>query len=720
LLPHRGCVIILFMETGAHFLHGPAGTGKTTRGVARLKSLLAEGISPYNILVLVPQRTLGAPYQAVLEDTALNVPGQVDILTTDGLALRTLALLWPQIAGPAGFGRPTRRPIFLTIETAQYYMAQVIDPLLREGYFDPNIVSVTITLPRLMSQLLDNLEKAALIGLPHTQIETRLKTTLATEISGQVAFEHVQLCVNAFRAFCLRHNLLDFSLRTETFRRFVWDNPALRGMLTHRYRHIIVDNLEEHNPFTHHLLAGWLPKTKSALLIYDEDAGYRIFLGANWQTAEALKAHCDTVERSTTFHAASPAALKLGAEIGVSLGFKDTIVSNSDDEADPRAAFTFQQTRFHPQMIGWAVDQIEALVNEQGVSPGDIVVLAPFVNDTLRFSFLNQMARRDVPARAHRPSRALKDEPAARTLLTLARLLRPEWNLLPDAFDVMQALTEAIDGLDIVRAHLLVETLYRPFDTEDGPLFPFEAIEGPVRERITYQFGIRFDRLRAWLLAERDAAAVPLDYTFSRLFGEVLSQPGFGFHRSLEAGEVTANLIESIKKFRRVTSRVPVPQTGPDGSPIESLPQMDDLNRAYLQMIEQGIVAALYTRSWTPAPEEAVLIAPAYTYLMSNQPVAYQIWLDAGSNGWWERIAQPLTHPYVLAADWPPDRLWRDEDEVKTQTLRLYRLALGLTRRCKAHIFIGNSDISEHGYEQRGRLMLALQHMLRRLSPEEA
>ena len=362
---------------------------------------------------------------------------------------------------------------------------------------------------------------------------------------------------------------------------------------------------------------------------------------------------------------------------------------------------------------------MEFLIREQGVSPNEIVVLAPFVSDALRFSFLNRMERLGLPARSHRPSRALKEEPAAVALLTLARLMRPHWNLLPTGFDVMQTLNLVIDDLDLVRAQLLVDVLYRPRNTEGGPLLPFEDIEGDVRERITYQVGLRFDRLRAWLRAEQDAVAVPLDYTFSRLFGEILSQPGFGFHNSLEAGEVAANLIESIRKFRRVAALTPVIRVDAEGNATEVLPDNDALNRDYLQMLEQGLVAALYTRSWTPAPAEAGLIAPVYPYLMSNRPVDYQIWLNAGSSGWWESIAQPLTHPYVLSADWQPDAQWRDEDEVKTQLDSLYRLTLGLTRRCRKHIYIANSEIGEHGYEQRGRLLLALQQMLRRLGRKE-
>ncbi len=45
------------------FLEGPAGTGKTTYAIEHLHRLLQEGVRPESILILVPQRTLGRPYQ---------------------------------------------------------------------------------------------------------------------------------------------------------------------------------------------------------------------------------------------------------------------------------------------------------------------------------------------------------------------------------------------------------------------------------------------------------------------------------------------------------------------------------------------------------------------------------------------------------------------------------------------------------------------------------
>ena len=136
-------------------------------------------------------------------------------------------------------------------------------------------------------------------------------------------------------------------------------------------------------------------------------------------------------------------------------------------------------------------------------------------------------------------------------------------------------------------------------------------------------------------------------------------------------------------------------------------------------MVEDGVIAAQYVRGWQEVDRNAVLLAPAHTFLMMNQPVDYQFWLDIGSRGWYERLYQPLTHPYVLSRHWQPGRQWDHDDEDAANQERLYRLAVGLLRRCRKQVFLGLSELGEQGYEQRGPLLWAFNHVLRQLAASE-
>jgi hypothetical protein len=282
--------------------------------------------------------------------------------------------------------------------------------------------------------------------------------------------------------------------------------------------------------------------------------------------------------------------------------------------------------------------------------------------------------------------------------------------------------------MDLVRAQLLTEVVYR---VRDGApiLGSFAAIEPVMQERITFLLGGRYEGLRAWLRAQADerrrtkderhipAARGPsslvvrhsseLDHFLARLFGELLSQPGYGFHGNFSAGEVTANVIESARKFRQVMARAG------GGAQAANVGQKQSLAQEYIALVQEGVVAAQYVRSWRRQPTDAVLLAPAYTFLMSNQPVEHQFWLDVGSSGWWERLNQPLTQPYVLSRTWQAGAQWTDLDEYAARQEALHALALGLVRRCRTQIHLGLSELGEQGVEQRGPLLRAIQRVLR-------
>ena len=688
----------------AIFLEGPAGTGKTTAGVQRLLNLVQSGVAASSILVMTPVRPLAKPYSEALRRTRLR-PGSIPALVTaGGLARRNVELFWPLVSRQAGFARPDSPPVFLTLETAQYHMARIARPLLENGYFE----SVTIDRNRIYSQIIDNLNKAAVVGFPYTEIGRRLHEAWLGDESQLRVYNDAQECATRFREYCLRHNLLDFSLQVEVFRQHLWPLPECRDYLTRSYRHLIVDNLEEDTPFAHDLLRDWLPQVDSALLIYDQEAGYREFLGADPDSGAALKVLCAEHLTLNQSFVASPELNALGARLANALRQPVAAQPPVAPEAVRQTLLFREDMRFYPEMLDWVAGQIADLV-DGGVTPGEIVVLAPFLSDSLRFSLTQRLAQAGIAARSHRPSRALRDEPAARSLLTLTALANPDWQRTPEQFDVSYALMQAIDGLDPVRAQLLTKIVYRSKANAPG-LSSFEQINPDMHERISYVLGGRYDTLRVWLAdLQRRRSPATLDHFLSRLFGEVLSQAGFGFHDNFDASQAAANLVESVQKFRQAVAEVDEQQQDDEGGSV-------DPGREYLDMVEDGVIAAQYVRGWQEVDRNAVLLAPAHTFLMMNRPVDYQFWLDIGSRGWYERLYQPLTHPYVLSRHWQPGRQWDHDDEDAANQERLYRLAVGLLRRCRKQVFLGLSELGEQGYEQRGPLLWAFNHVLRELA----
>jgi hypothetical protein len=132
---------------------------------------------------------------------------------------------------------------------------------------------------------------------------------------------------------------------------------------------------------------------------------------------------------------------------------------------------------------------------------------------------LHRLEQLSIPVRSHRPSRSLRDEPATICLLTLSKLAHPGWlkqvgsqpGLLPDRADVAQALVQSIDGLDLIRAQLLSENVYK---VQDGLpiLTSFDQIQPEIQQRITYRLGERYENLRLWLESYQSTSPEELDH----------------------------------------------------------------------------------------------------------------------------------------------------------------------------------------------------------------
>lgn len=679
------------------FVSGPAGTGKTTAGVERMRYLLAQGVPGESILMLTPQRTLQEPYLDLLYSPERSAGGEVTPATIGGLARRMCDLFWPLAAEAAGFAHPDQPPVFLTLETAQYYMAYLVRPLLDEGYFE----SVTIDRNRLYSQIIDNLNKAAVIGFPHTDIATRLDQAYYGDPAQRRVYADAQDCANRFRQYCLEHNLLDFSLQLEVFANILFPQNIVKDYLVRNYRHLIYDNVEEDGPRAHDILREWLADFQSALLIYDEGGGFRYFLGADVQTGWGLRGLCHEHVQLQESFVMSEEVASLSAKLTAAIlpGQKSNVESQNPSGALvilKRIGSEIDTPHFYPELLDAVVEETQSLLSNSLRSPSEIVILAPYLSDALRFSITNRLEARGIPWRSHRPSRSLRDEPASHAIITLAELAHPQWSLHPPKFDVAYALMQSIDGLDLVRAQLLTDIVYRQ---RDLGLSTFDQIKPDVQERITFTLGNRYAVLRDWILAYRESDQLPLDHFFRKLFGEVLSQAGFGYHRNYDSVRVAASLVESVRKFR-----IALDLTG--------LGDLSGLGREYIQMLQDGVIAASYLEGWQNEDKDAVLVAPAHTFLMMNRPVTVQFWLDPGSSGWYERLSQPLTHPFVLSRWWEAGRTWNDADDIQYSREALARLVSGLLRRCRERVYLGIAELGESGFEQRGDLLRAFQKVL--------
>ncbi|HMN11016.1 MAG TPA: hypothetical protein PKD55_01675, partial [Bellilinea sp.] len=636
---------------------GDAGSGKTTASVELLANLVSKGVDPGRILVLTPQRSLGLPYLDRITSSDFPGGGIPTVITMGGLAQRTIQLFWPLILGSNTFTGTSPRPVFLTLETAQYFMSKIIEPYRRQGFFEHLIINSN----RLAAQILDNMNKSALMGIFHNQFAPRLSDAWSGKPDQLLYYQQAQTCANEFREECYKNNLLDFSLQFELFHKQLWHNDSVRKNLTSSFDFLIYDNVEEDAPAIHDIVLDWLPLFAGYALIQDSGGGFRSFLGADPISAQRLM---DSVDANITMHESVVSSESV-------LDLRNFFVNRVNGKlkqsikADLPEIYTYSSHRFYPDMLEAAADQIAALV-KASAEPGQIAVVMPYLSDSLLFTLGQHLSKLGLPYRSHRPSRAPLNDPIIKALFTLAKVTHPDWNAHVTPIDIRWMLNALIHGLDIGRAELLANQLFTP-TAKESSFKPFSAASPPIRERVTFVFGERYDLLTAWL-SNIAAENLDLDILFTRAFGEILSQPGFTLHNELNKAHLIANLIESIQKFRDVlTSLAPMTPSA--------------LGLEYITAVETGIISAFYIADYAHDTPNEVLITPAFSFLMANRPVQHQIWLDIGSEGWWTRVYQPLTHPYVLSRNWITGSKWTDADEDKMSKDSISRIIHGLLNR---------------------------------------
>ena len=149
------------------------------------------------------------------------------------------------------------------------------------------------------------------------------------------------------------------------------------------------------------------------------------------------------------------------------------------------------------------------------------------------------------------------------------------------------------------------------------------------------------------------------------------------------------------------------------------LESAQDIGLAFIDGINQGLVAANPPDLGDPPDPDGVTISTIYGYLLAGKPVRVQVWLEAAATGWWDIPRQPLSNAFVLRRDYDPAQPWTAADDLAMRNELLSRIVRGLTGRTRNGIIIANSDLDRRGVQQDGPLWRALRPYIVPIAPVE-
>lgn len=676
------------------FLSGKAGCGKSTAAAERVRFLMEHTDAWPQILIFTPGRNFNSPYQDLLSREGIRP----QITSYNSYVQNSLRLFWPLIAGETELGRKRNYPMFLTIEAAQIIMSRLIRSKREQGYFN----GLTASPSRVFNQVMLAMHKCAAAEIPFDDYAQIMQESWGGDGALLPVFEQTQECGKLYRDFCLKNNLLDYSLQLEMFTKHLLPNPTYRDWLKNQRLHFIFDNIEEEVPAAHHFVREAAPLCNSLLLITDKDGGYRSFMGCDPLSAETLREICPVQVNFEESFVSSPAIQSMERVI------VDPSLSNKDLPVSPRSAFSFASGHHYPEMIKKAVNDVANLVWVQGVAPKDIVIIAPLVTDVLYTEMERGLWEQGIKVYLHRPSRPLLNERVTRSLLTLCEIVKPIPGTQVRLLDIVQMAQCFIEGLDPMRGQLIVGGMFRERKHDDPDpieydIKPFASLSEEKRSRIPVPIAERFEILRNWIEQQRKNKALSPERIVSEFFTDILIREGFITDEETNLG--IRKVADSMTKYKAVLDYL-------DGhtDPESFRPDWTD----YFELVGLGMINAKYYEELYAQPENTVLISLTSAYLSMNRSADYQIWLNVGAPRWWERFYGELTNDAVLSRFWPPEKKWDVLTAAAYNDSHMTRQICGLLRRCRVQVKAYASELNESGMEQKSKLLYLFSALTRR------
>lgn len=669
---------------GSVFLEGPAGTGKTTTLHHRLLQLIEGGEPAYTLLVLVAEPEHKKPFESFIQSSDLGPYADLKITTYSQMALDMVDLFWPLIARQAGFAAPHRPPTILTYDLAQLLMWRVLEPMEEAGAF----TDLHLRPQQIVSQILDTLNRAALNSLTLDEAVERQSRTWSGEKARLKHLDDAAEAARSFREICLSNSLLDLSLSVEVFDRQLVQNPEFHRYFSERFRHLIVDNIEEQTPAGQNFVSSLMDLTMTTAMALNEDSGYKRFMAADPDGARQFRNRCSSQFRFEESYLAPKEMTHLANLVENYLQHSKKPLKNAADMIAGKVNGRYRREMV-TGLIPWLVEKINA-----GVAPSDIAIITPYLDGALRYMLTQELQSAGLPYRLLRRRSSPRDEPRVRAWLTWLALANPHWGSHPAAYDVAEALTLSIFGLDPARAELITKHLY---DAAEGRLLDSAAAPAALAERVSQEMLARVDELRLWLAA--GPPDDPLDTFLHDLFSRLLSQPRYQPEPDIAGAAVCDWLVKAATRLRLAAQPI-------------GLNTNEDIGRAFITGINQGLVSANPPDLGDPPDPDGILISTIYGYLLAGQPVRLQVWLETAATGWWEIPRQPLSNAFILAQSYDPQIPWTMSEDFAVRNLLLSRIIRGLTSRCRDGIFLANSDLDRRGVRQNGPLWRALQPVI--------
>jgi hypothetical protein len=540
---------------------------------------------------------------------------------------------------------------------------------------------------RLVRQTLDLMQLAGASGVPTEDIPLILQDGMSGMDLAQdhhLAQRMGELLL-LWRSYCLDRGLLTYGLIYELYWRYLLPNPQYQQHLKTRYQAIFADDVDDYPAIARDLLTVILKQGASAVFTYNPQGKSRLGLNADPDYLAGLAVTCEQEQLP-------PAGYNLGTE------FADTAVELVTATAYLVSApdqIQSLQTISRAELLRQTGEIIIQAVQQQGIKPSEIAIIAPGLDEIARYSLIEILAAKNIAVRPLNEQRPIISSPLIRSLLTLLGLVYSDLGRLVERDAIAEMLTVFSQSqIDPVRAGLIADYCYY-VDPEHPYLSAVETF--PRWDRLGHQATKAYQKIVHWIEGSKIRQQQQSFLTPTILLSEAIEQFLNSSKLTSDRLALLRELMETAQHFWEVDRRLR--QNEP------SFQSQTATVAQFIQLLRRGTITAnpRPLRQFFPPPE-AITLATVFQYRQERSSHRWQFWLDAGSPLWSQGGAATLFAAPLFLKQWT-GKTWMPEDEYAQDQERLERILRDVMARATEKIFLCHSDLGVNGTEQTGSLL---------------
>ncbi|MBU3191521.1 hypothetical protein K9O30_19585 [Clostridium bowmanii] len=651
-------------------IKGNSASGKTTLATTKYRDLIEnKNIKSSNILCLFMNR-----YQNITwsKDMIFNTTSEIRKSSYYGFIRRELSLYWPYVVENCKEIKINiLKPEFASFDATNYAMKALVDHFKKaKGYFQ----DITSTSSKIATDLISNINNAALSLVPFEEVGTRLYNSLEVkDFLVKETYNQLDDVTMYYISKLLRNGVVDYGLSFYLYNNYLLHD--LRYTSLNNIKYLIVDDIDEASPAEQELVFKIINKVDMAYLFYNPIGGLCSYYGANTDYFKS-KLNIEYHEITLDNHfCCNDNFIKLASVID-----NRAHTSYMEDKiSEDVPAFIDMSSELRAEMVQKIMLKVEELLN-QGVMPKDIAIICPFNDFIISYELHKKAKQLNISVMETSSKNRFIDNEYLHPLIVLAVLCNDYKSIRLTKEDYKNFFSFML-RLDAIRSSLLY-----PFAKEDV----LKDLSSDIEDRVGAEAANKYNELKQWIenykLNLKDHKG-----TLSEFFRTAFSQVLVTIPKVKEHIEDYIGLYESCEGFIKTLDKLEFKGECSQVRFIEFIRRegsgfysMNELQEMLLQ-------------------DNSIVLTSPYTYLTSNKSCKVQIWTDINSNMWSPRNACELSNSYVLKSNWNIDDMYTEKEENNNSYGNLMSVTNCLLRKCRGELYIYGSEYSLSGFAQESK-----------------